>query len=73
MKKALQIINDLEKEGVIERNEKKIEDFFLAKRKRRQELAGLPIEEKVRILVQLQNIASAVYASRGIKKKPWRL
>lgn len=52
---------------------KKIDDLFEAKRRRRKELARLSIEEKVRILVELQKIAVAVFAERGLVKRPWKL
>lgn len=56
----------------LKKNTKKIEDFFSAKKKRRKELANLPIEEKVKILIQLQQIASTIYSKRGLKKTPWK-
>lgn len=52
-------------------NKKEVDKIFEAKRQRRKELAKLPVTEKVRILVQLQNIASPILIARGIKKKPW--
>ncbi|MCB1214764.1 MAG: hypothetical protein KDK66_04735 [Deltaproteobacteria bacterium] len=52
---------------------KKIEDLFKAKEARRKELAKLPIEEKVRILVKLQKLAIPILKSRGIKKEAWKL
>lgn len=45
-----------------------------AKSRRRRELAARPIEEKVRILVRLQGVASAIaQATRGHSRKPWNL
>lgn len=56
------------------RNNKKIVDrIFQAKQKRRLELAKLAIEEKVRILVKLQQIAIPILLSRGVRKVPWKL
>jgi len=50
-----------------------MERIFLAKKERRIELAKLPIEEKIKILVQLQKIASVVLLTRGLKRQPWRV
>lgn len=50
-----------------------MEKIFEAKRERRRELAKLPVPEKVRILVELQKIASPILLARGIHKKPWSL
>lgn len=55
------------------KSDKDIERLFLAKKQRRTELAGLSIEEKVRILVQLQQIACSVLNARGLKRKPWKI
>ena len=52
-------------------NKVEVAKIFAAKRRRRQELAKLPVEEKVKILVQLQKIAIPILAQRGIKHKPW--
>ncbi len=52
-------------------NKKDIDKIFEAKRQRRKALAKLPVAEKIRILVQLQKIASPLLMARGIKKKPW--
>ena len=48
-----------------------IKKIFRAKSERRMKLARLPIEKKVRILLQLQKMAAPVYRSSGINKKPW--
>ncbi|MBI1908932.1 MAG: hypothetical protein HYS22_02035 [Deltaproteobacteria bacterium] len=53
------------------RKNKRIEKIFKAKKECRKELARLPIEEKFRILLQLQKIASSILQSRGVEKKPW--
>lgn len=58
--------------GKTNRN-KVIEAIFQAKRQRRRDLARLPIEEKVKILLQLQKIAIPILSARGLKRKLWRL
>jgi hypothetical protein len=46
--------------------------LFLAKESRRRELATLPIEQKIEILVKLQHIASNVGRQVGRPyQKPW--
>ena len=55
----------------MERSKTQLERIFTAKRERRRELARLPVEEKVKILIQLQNMAIPILANRGIKRKPW--
>lgn len=50
-----------------------IQKIFQAKQERRRHLAKLPIEEKIKILVQLQKIAAPILATRGIKKQPWKI
>ncbi len=50
-----------------------IADLFEAKEARRRRLAGLPIEEKVLIVIELQKIAAPVLQSRGIKTRVWVL
>ena len=50
---------------------KQIEKIFKAKRERRKELASLPVEEKFKILLQLQKITSSILQSRGIESQPW--
>ena len=60
-----------------ETREQYFERIFSAKKKQRQELAKLPIEEKFKILLQLQERAYSIYKSRGIPQKelerykPW--
>jgi len=50
------------------------EKLFVAKKARRVALARLPIEEKVRIIVELQRIAYEIRASVGKPApKPWDL
>ena len=60
-------------ENKLKKGSKNIQDLFKAKQERRKELAGLSIEEKVKILVQLQQIALPIYLSRGLKKRIWNL
>jgi len=43
--------------------------MFRAKAQRRRRLAGLPIEEKVRILGDLQELADAIRAIAGRPKR----
>jgi len=50
---------------------KKVKDIFKAKKARRKKLANLSIEQKYRILLQLQRIATPILKSRGLEKKPW--
>ena len=57
----------------MEKSKKIVEEFFQAKRERRQNLAKLPIEKKVKILVQLQKMAIPILIARGLKKKAWVL
>lgn len=52
---------------------KTIKAIFQAKQKRRLELGELPIEEKVRILVEIQKIALPILLSRGCKRVVWKL
>ncbi|MBI2092237.1 MAG: hypothetical protein HYT75_04500 [Deltaproteobacteria bacterium] len=54
-------------------NKRHIERLFSAKRQRRMDLAGLSIEEKVKILVHLQQIASLILKARGLKREPWKV
>jgi hypothetical protein len=45
--------------------------IFAAKEKRRHELARLPFPEKVRAVIQLQELATVILRSRGKVVKPW--
>lgn len=49
----------------------KVDYLFLTKKERRKHLACLPVEEKVRILVQMQKLSAPIFASRGLIRKPW--
>lgn len=47
---------------------------FAAKTRRRAALASLSFEEKVRLLIQLQRLASAVVAASGrVARSPWQI
>ncbi|NLH10670.1 MAG: hypothetical protein GX464_04900 [Holophagae bacterium] len=47
---------------------------FAAKTRRRAALACLSFEEKVRVLIQLQRIASSVVAASGrVARTPWQI
>ena len=51
-----------------------VEKLFAAKKARRVALARLPIEEKVRIIVELQKIAFDIRSAVGKPSpKPWDL
>lgn len=50
-----------------------VDKLFKAKKERRQILAQLPIEEKIKILVKLQEMASPILTQRGINKYPWKI
>lgn len=57
----------------MERN-KYIEKIFRAKKKRRIELAKLPFEKKIDILIELQKMASGVPSIRRKHKLgPWKI
>jgi hypothetical protein len=50
------------------------EYLFQQKEARRRELAALPFEEKIKILVRLQHLASEISQEvRGHSRQPWRL
>jgi hypothetical protein len=46
--------------------------IFAAKQKRRHDLARLPYPEKVRAIIQLQEIAATILRARGKIVRPWR-
>ena len=53
---------------------KEVERLFRAKEKRRAALAKLPIEEKIRIVVDLQKMANDIRAATGRRKRRvWEL
>ena len=47
--------------------------LIAAKERRRHKLAALPFPEKVRIVVQLQQMAAPVLRARGCPVRVWRL
>ena len=52
--------------------QRETEKLFRAKQKRRQELAKLPFERKILMLIELQKIADDIGATlRGIKRRSW--
>ena len=47
--------------------------IFAAKEQRRQALARLPFPEKVRAVIELQNMAATILQARGKHVRPWRI
>lgn len=48
--------------------------IIAAKATRRQELADLPIEEKIRIIVRLQQLESSIRGATGrTSRAPWKI
>lgn len=47
--------------------------LIAAKERRRQKLAALPFPEKVRIVVQLQQMAAPLLRARGRAVRVWRV
>ena len=45
--------------------------IFAAKEQRRQDLARLPFPEKVRAVIQLQEMAATILRARGKMVRPW--
>jgi hypothetical protein len=45
--------------------------IFAAKEQRRQMLARLPFPEKIRAVIQLQEIAAVILRARGKLVQPW--
>ena len=45
--------------------------IFAAKQERRHKLAHLPFPEKVRAVIQLQEMAAVILRARGKSVKPW--
>ncbi len=51
-----------------------LDRLFRGKEDHRRTLAALPIEDKVRIIVQLQEIAAEIARAAGrTPREPWRL
>ena len=47
--------------------------IWAGKQRRRSELARLPIEEKIRAVVRLQQMAAPILRQRGKNIQPWNL
>jgi hypothetical protein len=47
--------------------------IFAAKEQRRQALARLPFPEKVRMVIQLQEMAAVILRARGKSVRPWKV
>ena len=47
--------------------------IFAAKEERRKALARLPFPEKVRAVIQLQEMAATILQARGKHVRPWRI
>jgi len=47
--------------------------IFAAKEQRRRDLAHLPFPEKVRAVVQLQEMAATILRARGKMVQPWKV
>jgi hypothetical protein len=47
--------------------------IFAAKEQRRRNLARLPFPEKVRTVIQLQEMAATILRARGKHVRPWRI
>jgi hypothetical protein len=45
--------------------------IFAAKEQRRRDLARLPFPEKVRTVIQLQEMAATILRARGKTVRPW--
>ena len=58
---------------LLKQNKTAMDKIFGAKRERRRALARLPIEEKIKILIQLQRIAVPILLARGIRRKSWNI
>jgi hypothetical protein len=50
-----------------------IERLFRAKEARRARLAGLPFDEKVKAVVQMQEMAAPILLARGRQVRVWSL
>ena len=50
-----------------------LKQILAAKQRRRQELARLPIEEKLRVVVRLQEMAAPILRLRGKVVRFWNL
>jgi len=50
-----------------------IKDLFRAKESFHKELAKLPFEEKIKILIHLQEIANGIQTSSKKKQRIWKI
>ena len=50
-----------------------LDRIWAGKQRRRSELARLPIEEKIRAVVRLQQMAAPILRQRGKNIQPWNL
>ena len=57
----------------MDRLKPEIEKLFRAKEQRRAKLAALPFHEKVRVVVQMQQMAAPVLRARGKQVRVWEL
>ncbi len=57
----------------MDRLKPEIEKLFRAKEQRRAKLAALPFHEKVRAVVQMQQMAAPVLRARGKQVRVWEL
>jgi len=56
-----------------EPHKQKIGDLFKAKESFHKELAKIPFEEKIKILVRLQKIANSIQTSSKEKQRIWKI
>ena len=54
-------------------SKKEIEDLFRAKDSFHKELAKIPFDEKIRILIHLQKIANSMPTSSKKKRRIWKI
>ena len=47
--------------------------IFAGKQERRHKLASLPFPEKVKAVIQLQNMTATILRGRGKSVQPWRI
>ncbi|MCX7013443.1 MAG: hypothetical protein NTW86_12960 [Candidatus Sumerlaeota bacterium] len=52
---------------------KELKTILEAKEARRRDLAALPIEEKIRILVRLQRMAAPIERAKGRDVRVWEI
>src|SRR5881275_1009155 len=59
--------------GAIDGVSAEVTRIFAAKERRRQNLARLPFPEKVRAVMQLQEMAATILRARGKSVRPWNV